>query len=150
MILILFSVVIIILDQWMKNWAIANLMGQGSTTLIPSFLGLRYVENTGAAFSILSGKQLLLILVTFIILGAIMGLFIRSIKTGEHLVVRMSYALILAGAIGNFIDRVRYNYVVDFFEFLFINFPIFNIADISIVVGVILLAFATLFLDYNL
>ena len=125
-------------------------MGQPATVLIPGFLGLRYVENTGAAFSILSGKQLLLILVTFIILGAITGLFIRSIRNGDHIVVRLSYALIIAGAIGNFIDRVRYNYVVDFFEFLFINFPIFNVADMAIVSGVILLAIATLFLDYNL
>ncbi|MBS7527263.1 signal peptidase II [Fusibacter paucivorans] len=142
--------VLIVLDQWMKAWAIDNLMGQPIRTLIPGILGLRYIENTGAAFSILSGKQLVLILITFIILGAIFGLFIRAVKNHEHFIVQLSYSLIMAGAIGNFIDRVRFNYVVDFFEFKFINFPIFNVADVAIVSGVILLAIATLFLDYNL
>lgn len=144
------SVALIIIDQITKKWAIDALMGNSPQILIPGFLGLRYVENTGAAFSILSGKQLLLILITFVVLGAIFGLFFRAVKSGEHFVVKLSYSLILAGAIGNFVDRVRFNYVVDFFEFKFINFPIFNVADIAIVCGVILLAIATLFLDYNL
>jgi len=146
----LLSAVLIIIDQLTKSWAIHTLMGNPPVTVIPHFLGFRYIENTGAAFSLLSGKQMTLILITFVILGAVFGLLFRAIRAGEHWVVCLSYSMIIAGAIGNFIDRVRFNYVVDFLEFKFINFPIFNVADMAIVGGVILLALATLFLDYNL
>jgi len=146
----LFSAVLIILDQLTKMWAINTLMGNPAVTVIPHFIGFRYIENTGAAFSILSDKQIVLILITFVILGAVFGLFFRAVKAGEHWVVCLSYSMIIAGAIGNFIDRIRFNYVVDFLEFKFVNFPIFNVADMAIVGGVILLAVATFFLDYKL
>jgi len=146
---IILSVIILIADQLSKNWAVINLKNQGNIALIPGFIGLRYVENTGAAFSILSDKQLILIVVTFLILGALTGLFIKALKSDEILMVKIAYSLTIAGATGNFIDRIRQNYVVDFFKFEFVNFPIFNVADIAIVAGIGLLAIATLFYHYE-
>lgn len=137
------------LDQMTKYWAVHELMPKKSMEFIPGLLGFRYAENTGAAFSMLRDKQLLLILVTLLIIAVLCGLMVKSIKAGEPLVVKMSYVLILSGAIGNFIDRVRLNYVVDFLEFKFINFPIFNIADICVVCGVILLGYAAIILKYE-
>lgn len=136
-------------DQWTKWWAVNTLMASGPKDFLGPILGFRYVENTGAAFSILRDKQLLLIGITFLVLLAMIGLLFKSVKTGEHAVVKWAYTLIIAGAIGNFIDRVRLDYVVDFLEFRFINFPIFNIADVLVVVGVGLLSIATFFLKYE-
>lgn len=137
------------LDQLTKKWAVTYLMGQGPKSVLGPILGLRYAENTGAAFSILRDKQLLLIGVTFLIMLGMVGLLYKAVKTNQHWVVKWAYTLIISGAIGNFIDRVRLDYVVDFFEFKFIDFPIFNVADIFVVVGVGLLAIATLFLKYE-
>lgn len=149
MIYLISIILLIASDQWTKNWAIEMLIGAAPRTVIKGFLGFRYTENTGAAFSILRDQQLLLIVLTFLILVGMMGFMIKAFKTGEHFVVKIAYTLIISGAIGNFVDRVRFNYVVDFLEFKFINFPIFNLADVYVVMGVVLLGFATLFLKYD-
>ncbi len=149
MIYLLSMILLIGADQWTKWLAVKHLMGQPAKPFIPGILGFRYAENTGAAFSILRDQQLLLILLTLIILVGMSGYLFKAIKTDAHVVVKLAYVGIIAGAIGNFIDRVRLNYVVDFLEFRFMNFPIFNIADVCVVVGVILLSIATLFLKYE-
>jgi signal peptidase II len=140
---------LIAFDQWTKKWAIDALMLQGPKSWIEGFLGFRYAENTGAAFSILRDKQLLLIILTSVIILGLCGYLIKAIRTDAHVTVKWAYMLLISGAIGNFIDRVRLNYVVDFLEFRFINFPIFNIADVCVVVGVSLLAGATFFFKYD-
>ncbi len=142
-------VVLIGADQWTKYLAVTHLMGQPPKAWIPHVLGFRYAENTGAAFSILRDQQLLLIVLTFLIMAMMFGFMYKAIKTEAHWVVKWAYVLILSGAIGNFIDRVRLDYVIDFLEFKFITFPIFNIADVCVVVGVILLGFSTVFLKYD-
>lgn len=142
-------VVLLVMDQLTKIWAVNNLMGKSASTLIPGILGLRYTENTGAAFSILREKQLLLILLTSVIIVGLMGYMVKAMRTDTHIVVKISYMLLISGAIGNLIDRVRLNYVIDFLEFKFIQFPIFNVADVCVVVGVSLLAIATVFLKYD-
>lgn len=142
-------IVLIVLDQITKQLAVSQLIGKGQVDFIPNLLGFRYTENTGAAFSILREKQLLLILLTSVVIVALIGYFIKALRTDVHMVVRISYMMIIAGAIGNLIDRVRLNFVIDFLEFRFMSFPIFNIADVCVVVGVILLAIAALFLKYE-
>lgn len=150
MILYLLSVMLLIgIDQLTKWWAVHTLIGNSPQPFLGPILGFRYAENTGAAFSILRDKQLLLIGVTFLVLLAMIGLLFKAVRAGEHWVVKFAYTFIIAGAIGNFIDRVRLDYVVDFLEFKFINFPIFNIADVLVVVGVGLLTIATIFLKYE-
>lgn len=150
MIIYLLSILALIgADQLTKWWAVKELMGNGAKPFLGPILGFRYAENTGAAFSILRDKQLLLIGVTFLVLLAMIGLLFKAVRAGEHWAVKVAYTFIIAGAIGNFIDRVRLDYVVDFLEFKFIHFPIFNIADVLVVVGVGLLTIATIFLKYE-
>lgn len=140
---------LIVIDQLTKSWAVNTLMAKGTMPFLEGLLGFRYAENTGAAFSILREKQLLLILMTSVIIVGLIGFMIKAIRTDEHIVVKLSYMLIISGAIGNLIDRVRLNYVIDFLEFKFIQFPIFNIADVCVVSGVGLLILATLFFKYD-
>ncbi|HSN65158.1 MAG TPA: signal peptidase II [Fusibacter sp.] len=141
--------IMIALDQVTKVWAVNTLVGKGAMPFIGGILGFRYTENTGAAFSILREKQLLLILLTSVIITALIGFLIKALRTDVHVVVRVAYMFLIAGAIGNLIDRVRLNFVIDFLEFRFIQFPIFNVADMCVVVGVSLLAIGTLFLKYD-
>lgn len=149
MIYILGILLCIGLDQWTKWLAIEHLKGQGLLLVFDGVLGLRYVENTGAAFSLLSGKQWLLISISVIMTLVLAGLMYQALKNRETFWVPLAYMLIISGAIGNLIDRVRLNYVVDFLEFQFIQFPVFNLADVFIVCGVILLGFCTVFLSYE-
>lgn len=105
---------------------------------------MTYARNTGAAFSILRDKQAFLILVTTIVVGALIYYLIKILKTGE-VAFKLSLAIIIGGALGNLIDRVRLNYVTDFLDFTLINYPIFNLADVFVVSGVVMLSYMLLF-----
>jgi signal peptidase II len=92
----------------------------------------------------LRDKQAFLILVTAIVVGALIYYLIKILKTGE-VAFKLSLAIIIGGALGNLIDRVRLNYVTDFLDFTLINYPIFNLADVFVVSGVVLLSYMLLF-----
>ena len=89
-------------------------------------------------------KQAFLILVTAIVVGALIYYLIKILKTGE-VAFKLSLAIIIGGALGNLIDRVRLNYVTDFLDFTLINYPIFNLADVFVVSGVVMLSYMLLF-----
>lgn len=135
---------IIALDQWSKYLAVKYLEPVGSYPLIKDIFHLTFVKNDGAAFSIFSNKQLFLILATTVVICFILGLLYRAVQQ-PGLWLPLSLTLIAGGAIGNLIDRMRLNYVIDYFEFRFINFAIFNVADVFIVCGTILLCALMLF-----
>ena len=117
----------------LKLAAAAHLQGQHKT-LLPHVLGLTYVENTGAAFSMLSGHTTLLSVGTLIVLlAAAVLLFLGYYK---RLFADVCATLIIAGGLGNLIDRFAHHYVVDYIETLFVDFPVYNFADILVVVGV--------------
>ncbi|GJN64053.1 signal peptidase II [Faecalibacterium gallinarum] len=121
------------MDQAIKYWAVEVLQPVGSMPLIPHVVELRFTYNQGMAFSMLSGKQLLLVVVTGILLiGVAYWLFFRS---RENLLTRVSLILVLGGGLGNFIDRVLNGQVVDYINLLFMRFAIFNFADICLCVG---------------
>ena len=124
------------IDQAIKLWAVNVLQPVGSMPLIPHVVELRFVLNQGMAFSLLSGKQLFLIIATSIalILVAYM-LFFRS--RGKYL-QQAAMLLVLGGGIGNLIDRVLNGEVVDYINLLFMQFAVFNFADICVCVGVAL------------
>ena len=123
-------------DQAIKFWAVQVLEPVGSMPLIPHVVELRFVLNQGMAFSLLSGKQLFLIIATSIALIFVAyGLFFRS--RGRYL-QQAALLLILAGGIGNLIDRVLNGEVVDYINLLFMQFAVFNFADICVCVGVAL------------
>ena len=122
-------------DQAIKFWAVQVLEPVGSMPLIPHVVELRFVLNQGMAFSLLSGKQLFLIIATSIALILVAyGLFFRS---RGKLLQQIAFILVLAGGIGNLIDRVRLGYVVDMLDTMFMDFPVFNVADVFVVCGTI-------------
>ena len=124
------------IDQLIKLWAVQVLQPVGAMPFIPHVVELRFVLNQGMAFSLLSGKQLFLIIATSIALIFVAyGLFFRS--RGRYL-QQAALLLILAGGIGNLIDRVLNGEVVDYINLLFMRFAVFNFADICVCVGVAL------------
>ena len=125
------------IDQAIKLWAVGVLQPVGAMPLIPHVVELRFVLNQGMAFSLLSGKQLFLIIATSAALLAVAyGLFFRS--RGKRL-QQAALVLVLGGGIGNLIDRVLNGEVVDYINLLFMRFAVFNFADICVCVGVGLL-----------
>lgn len=129
------SGLVIIFDQWVKFWTVNTFSLGESTSVIPGFLSFTYVKNTGAAWSILEGQMWFFFIITIVAVIAILYLLYKHLQASSWFTVGLS--LTLAGAVGNFIDRMRQGFVVDTFQFDFINFPIFNIADMALVCGVI-------------
>lgn len=132
-----------IIDQLSKYLTVIYLKPIKSYPLITNIFHLTYAENTGAAFSILRDKQLLLIILTLIIIIALLFYLIRNLKT-DQIFLKLPLSLIIGGALGNLIDRVRLNYVVDMLDFTLINYPVFNMADVFVVSGVVIFAYTML------
>ena len=145
----LYSIIAVIIgvafDQYTKYLAVTNLKGQDSFIIIKDVFQLHYLENRGAAFGMLQNQRAFFIFSFVIIIAAILYLYVKLPVTKRFLPLHVCGILVVSGAIGNMIDRLRLSYVVDFFYFELINFPIFNVADIYVVVGVILLAILLLF-----
>ena len=139
-------IILVFLDQWVKQWARDNLITAGSIPIINGLIEFRWATNTGAAFGIFQGGRWFFVVLTIAVIAVLMYYEFKTPYTRMYLWIRLPMALILAGAIGNFIDRLLYGYVVDMFRFLFINFPIFNVADILLVTGVFVYAFAAIFI----
>ena len=134
------------LDQWTKYLAIVYLKGQKSIEVIPGIFELQYLENRGAAFGMMQNQQCFFILLTLTYLVAVVIIYFKIPRTKRFFLLHFLAVLLTAGALGNFIDRVRLKYVVDFFYFSLIDFPIFNVADIYVVVSFFLLMFCVLFI----
>ena len=129
---------ILALDQWVKHWITVNLPLGESMPLLPGFMQLRTAHNYGAAWSSFSGMRWLLVAVTSVIVLAVAYVLVRRIV--RHPLGVAACFLILSGGLGNIIDRVRLGYVVDMFDFQFMNYPVFNVADIAVVCGAVLAA----------
>lgn len=136
----------IALDQLVKWWAVTVLKGMETLPIIKNVFHLTYVENTGAAFSIFSGKQTFLVLITSIAMTIMLVYLTRWVKTPGEFWAKLAFAMMIGGGIGNLIDRLRLGYVIDMFDARLINFAIFNVADSFVVVGVCLFIFAEVFL----
>lgn len=128
------AVLIVGLDQWVKRWTVANLALGESMDFIPHLLGLRYVQNFGAAWSSFSGERWLLIGVTGVGMLALAWLLWKIVR---HPMGVWSLTAVIGGGVGNLIDRVRLGYVVDMFDCAFIDFPVFNVADCFVVCGTV-------------
>ncbi|MBQ2830543.1 MAG: signal peptidase II [Oscillospiraceae bacterium] len=139
----LLAAALLALDQWLKAWITQNLPLGEAMPLVPGFVELRTVHNYGAAWSSFSGQRWLLIAVTALIMAAVVYLLVRRIV--RHPLGLAACFLILSGGVGNLIDRVRMGYVVDMFNFLFMDYPVFNVADICVVCGAIVGAVYYLF-----
>lgn len=126
-------------DQISKYFAVINLKGRENAVWIKNVFELQYVENDGAAFSSFSGKQGFLLVVTIAVMLFVIFELIRIPDGKRYAWLRIDFLMIVAGALGNMIDRVRQGYVVDFFYFVPINFPRFNVADIYVTLAMPLL-----------
>lgn len=133
------------LDQWTKKMAVAHLAGQEDLILIPGVFQLQYLENRGAAFGILQGQQWIFAIITTIYLLAAVWVYFRIPREKKYLILHLIAVVLTAGALGNFIDRIFLGYVVDFFYFSLIDFPVFNVADIYVVISFIVIAICILF-----
>ncbi len=131
---IVIILILTICDQLLKSWVASSIVLGGSKQLIPGIIELTNLRNSGAAWSIFEGQQTFFTIVTIIAI-IVIGYFIWQYRKNIPMLIGLS--LIMAGTIGNFIDRLRQGYVVDMFETTFINFPIFNIADMCLTIGVI-------------
>ena len=143
MLAILSVLAMIALDQLVKYWTITVVKPVITIPVIQNVFHFTYVENRGAAFSILQGRKLFFVLITAVVLLMILyafqkGLIVRA--TGKWALL-----MVTGGAIGNLIDRILRGFVVDVFDFCLIHFPVFNVADIFVVCGGFLFAFYILF-----
>ena len=142
--LLIFVALLVGVDQATKLWAVANLKDSSAIEVIPGLFELQYTENRGVAFSMLQGQRWLFIPLTIVVALVILVMLLRS-PLRRYKLFSFTCVLILAGAIGNLIDRIVYGYVIDFLYFSLIDFPIFNFADCCVVVGAILLFIFILF-----
>lgn len=125
------------LDQWVKWWTVENIALDTVVKFIPNFMSLAYLRNYGAAYSMLQNQQWLFTVITIVVMSVAIWYMIKHIKGSLWLLTALS--LIIAGGLGNFIDRLRLGYVVDMFHTDFIDFPVFNVADSYLTVGVAIL-----------
>ena len=142
---ILFFVVLVILDQITKSLAVSHLKDRPTYVLLENVFELHYLENRGAAFGMLQNQKALFVIIAIIMLTAITYILIKIPRTKHYFVLEFLLVLIASGAVGNLIDRVSLGYVVDFFYFKLIDFPIFNVADIYVSVSCVLLAVLLVF-----
>ena len=137
--------ILIFLDQYTKHWAVVRLKGNSPIIVIDKILEFSYLENRGAAFGSMQGKQSFFIILTFILTVFLFYVLYKVPKTKYYLPLTIVVVILISGAIGNFIDRVSRNYVVDFISAVFIDFPIFNVADIYVVCSMILAVILLIF-----
>lgn len=133
------------LDQFTKYIAVAKLKGKSDFIIWENVFELHYLENRGAAFGMLKNQKLFFVFIAIVIVTLIIYALIKIPAQKHFLPADILLVVIAAGALGNMIDRIRFNYVVDFFYFSLINFPVFNVADIYVTVGTAVLIIMILF-----
>ena len=148
-ILVVIIAVLVAADQLVKHWAVTSLEPVGSMDFIrigdTKLVDLTYLENRGAIFGSMAGQRWFLVgFTTLVIILASVGM-IMALKRSKFL--SFSIMLFVAGGIGNIIDRIRYGYVVDMFEFKFVHFAIFNVADICVTFAFVFVIIYMLFID---
>ena len=134
----LIGILFLLIDIISKQLILYFMVENQTIQIIPHFFSLTYVKNTGVAFSMLEGNILFILLMSMIVVGVLVY-FAKSKGNGR--LEKICYSMILGGALGNFLDRIFYGYVIDFFDFSLFGFKmaIFNVADVLIVCGVFLL-----------
>lgn len=132
---------LVAVDQLVKHWVTTTIALGASHVVIPGVLALTDLHNDGAAWSILQGQQWFFTIISVVAIAVVGYLMVRW---RHQPALMVGLALILAGTLGNFIDRLANGYVVDMFEVLFVNFPVFNVADSCLTIGVLVLIIAIL------
>ena len=139
-------IVLVLLDQWTKLLAIKHLMNKDAFVLWENVFELRYLENRGAAFGIFQNQKIFFIIITIVIAVLLIWFYSRIPDSKHYNAMKIVIAVCLAGAFGNFIDRMLNGFVVDFLYFKLIDFPIFNVADIYVTCSAIAFVLFFIFL----
>ncbi len=142
---LLFLSFLVFADQFTKYIAVLKLKNQPAFSIIDGVLEFNYLENRGAAFGMLQNQKIFFVFVALIFLGVIAYVLIKVPYEKKYKRLHVLLILIAGGAIGNLIDRLRLDYVVDFIYIVLINFPIFNVADIYVTLSTVLLVIQVLF-----
>lgn len=133
------------IDQFVKYLTVIYLQGNPPYIIIDKVFSLTYVENRGAAFGLLQNQRVFFLIFTIIILSVVFYYYLKIPRTRRYLLLRIILIVFFAGAIGNWIDRLRLSYVIDTFYFSLIDFPVFNVADTYVVIATFLFAYAMFF-----
>ena len=144
---LILSILFVIADQVVKMWTVNHFSLHEGMEFMKGIVSILYVRNTGAAWGMFEGRMVFFYLITAVAVGTLLYLMFK--EKGKSKLLLTAYSLILAGAVGNFIDRIRLGYVVDMFKFEFIDFPIFNVADICLTIGVIFLFYYVIFKEQS-
>lgn len=136
---------LIMVDQLTKYWALFYLKDGLSVAVIPEILYFEYVENTGVAFGLFSGHKIIFIIISLLVSILLFVYAMKIPRERRFIPLRICLGCIIAGAIGNVIDRIRYGHVIDFIYFRPIDFPVFNFADICVTVSVATVIFLFIF-----
>ncbi len=143
--LVVSTIFLVALDQITKLAAQIQLKGTGSFPIINGVFELCYLENRGSAFGILQGKRAFFLIITALVLLVVPYVYARIPHTKKFRYLRLIAIFFLSGAVGNAIDRLFHGYVIDFFYFSLIDFPVFNVADIYVTTGTAALIFLLTF-----
>lgn len=137
--------ILIVFDQFTKHLAVVHLKEQQAVVLIKGVLELDYLENRGVAFGMFQNQRFMILLVGIIFMSVILFMMHKMPVNKKFIILHIVFSCIIAGGIGNMIDRISLGYVVDFISFVLINFPIFNVADCYVVCATIVLFIMFLF-----
>lgn len=138
-------IVLVALDQVTKYWAILKLKNQPAIPIISGVFELKYLENRGAAFGVLQNQKVFFLIMSVIILCGVVFVLYKVPDEKKYNLLHIIAVMIAGGGIGNMIDRLRFDYVVDFLSFVLINFPIFNVADMYVTISMAILVVLVLF-----
>jgi len=138
-------IIAVVLDQVTKYLAVMHLKGKPAIPIISDVFELQYLENHGAAFGIMQNQQLFFLITSVLISVVCIYVYFKLPMIKRYSLLRLCLIFIVSGAIGNMIDRIRFQYVIDFLYFKLIDFPIFNVADIYVTVSAIGLVLLILF-----
>ena len=150
---VILLICLIFADQITKYLAVTNLKNDDPFVLLKDVFELHYLENSGAAFGMLQNQKIFFIFVAVVIIIVISYVLLKTPDHKKYNFFHFSLIMIASGAVGNMIDRIRYDYVVDFLYFKLINFPIFNVADIYVTIATVIILILILFVykeeDFN-
>ena len=142
---VILVILLVWLDQLTKKLAVEKLMNKEPFTIIKGVLEFDYLENRGVAFGMFQGQRFLILIIGAIVIVGLLFLLIKMPQGRKFTIFHVIIAFIMAGGIGNIIDRTNLGYVIDFISFVLIDFPIFNVADCYVTCGVIAMCIMILF-----
>ena len=139
------SLLVVVADQWLKNYIVTNFKIGDEKTIIPGILSFTYLQYDGAAWNIFSGQMILFYLIS--IAAIVVVVYYLFNPKYKNWLFDTGLALVLGGIVGNFIDRLHLKYVIDMLQLDFVQFNIFNIADSAITVGIVLVFIYLIFIS---